>query len=367
MVNYDDYVKLTAVPPALLFCLTVIGFLPPICFSICFCCKGRTAKRLQLYCLLEMYKVTSFVFRDAIQKRELNLDENGREVVGVNQTVVRKLHVFILFNRTISRHLIPSVFPTITVFFACFFVVFWGTFLNVKSQNTCDSDMDCFPFDADLNRSLQNEPIMNCTDFDTNENVTIICYQLVFQPVYALGLVGGLLAFTQVSIKVLGHVLVWSFQPCHEGERGYCERYCFWSDSPQRDDDDIDSFLPDDLEEEGCCSRKPCYTQYKLHVKPHYNKVQYCCCSYCYPCFKIAVRVALVLVPLVIYITVLVTYHAVPSFINNIHRYLGYQIATLPFRAMFFAYILILWYFGFLSLMFVRTLHHSKHNNYQMF
>ena len=98
MRNYDEYEDLIMVPPLLIFGLAVIGFLPLICFLICFCCKGRTAKRLQLYCLLGMYKVISFVFRDAIQKREVNLDENGREVVGVNQTVVRKLHVFILFN-----------------------------------------------------------------------------------------------------------------------------------------------------------------------------------------------------------------------------------------------------------------------------
>ena len=123
--------------------------------------------------------------------------------------------------------------------------------MNVESQNTCDPDMDCFPFDTDLNWSLQNDPIVNCTDFDTSDNVTIICYQLVFKPVDALGLVGGLLAFTQVSIKLLGHVLVWSMQPCHEeGERSCCKRYCFWSDSPQRHDD-IDSFLLDDLEEGG--------------------------------------------------------------------------------------------------------------------
>ena len=208
---------------------------------------------------------------------------------------------------------------------------------------------------------------MNCTDFDTSDNVTIICYQLVFQPIDALGLVGGLLAFTQVSIKVLGRVLVWSIQPCsEEGERGHCKRYCFWSDSPQRHDD-IDLFLPNDLEEGGCCSHKLCYAQYKLHVKPHYNKVQYCCCSYCYSCFKIAVRFALVFVPLVIYTTVLVTYHAVPSIRNNIHKYLGYQTSTFSFYAMFIAYTLISGYFGSLFFMFVITLQCSKHVNCQMF
>ena len=66
------------------------------------------------------------------RKGNVNLDENGREVVGVNQTVVRKVHKFILFNLTISRHLIPSVFPAITVFFVCFLVVFWETFLNLR-------------------------------------------------------------------------------------------------------------------------------------------------------------------------------------------------------------------------------------------
>ena len=367
MVNYEDYVNLVVVPPFLFFWFAVIGFLPPICFCICSCCKGRTAKRLELYCLLGMYKVITFIFKNAIQKRKVNLDENGREVVGVNQTVVRKVHKFILFNRIISRLLIPFVFPSITVFFVCFLVAFWGTFLNVESQNTCDPDLDCFPFDTHFN-PLQNDPIVNCTDFNTSDNVAIICYQHMFKLVDALGLFGGLLTFTQVSIKLSGRVLVWSMQPCHEErERDCCKRYCFWSDSPQRHDD-IDLFLPDDLEAGGCCRRNPnCYT--KLHVNSHYNKVQYCCCSYCYPCFKIAVRVALVLGPFIIYIILIVAYFAVPSFRINANKYLGYQVAMLPIdvtfqNATFFVYTLILFYLGVLSFVFVVTLQCSKHNKY---
>ena len=280
---------------------------------------------------------------------------------------MRKVHKFILFNRIISRLLIPFVFPSITVFFVCFLVAFWGTFLNVESQNTCDPDLDCFPFDTHFN-PLQNDPIVNCTDFNTSDNVAIICYQHMFKLVDALGLFGGLLTFTQVSIKLSGHVLVWSMQPCREErERDCCKRYCFWSDSPQRHDD-IDLFLPDDLEAGGCCRRNPnCYT--KLHVNSHYNKVQYCCCSYCYPCFKIAVRVALVLGPFIIYIILIVAYFAVPSFRINANKYLGYQVAMLPIdvtfqNATFFVYTLILFYLGVLSFVFVVTLQCSKHNKY---
>ena len=366
-LNYEDYVNLVIVPPPLFFGFAVIGFLPPICFFICSCCKGRTAKRLELYCLLGMYKVITFTFRNAIQKREVNLDENGREVVGVNQTVVRKVHRFILFNRIISRLLIPFVFPSITALFVCFLVAFWGTFLNVESQNICDPDLDCFLFDTDMN-PLQNDPIVNCTDFNTGDNVAIICYQ--FNLVDALGLAGGLLTFTHISIKLLGRVLVWSMQPCcEEGEKDCCKRYCFWSDSPwpQRHDD-IDLFLPDDLEAGGCCRRNPnCYTNYKLHVNPdHYNKVQYYCCSYCYPCFKIAVRIALVLAPFIIFITRIVA-RTISFFRIN---YLDYQVAirllinATFLDATFLAYTLIFCYFGVLSLVFVVTLQCSKHNKY---
>ena len=235
----------------------------------------------------------------------------------------------------------------------CFLEAFWGTFLNVESQNTCDPDLDCFPFDTHFN-PLQNDPIVNCTDFNTSENVAIICYQHMFKLVDALGLFGGLLTFTQVSIKLSGRVLVWSMQPCREErERDCCKRYCFWSDSPQRHDD-IDLFLPDDLEAGGCCRRNPnCYT--KLHVNSHYNKVQYCCCSYCYPCFKIAVRVALVLGPLIICIILFVAYH------TNVPIIEMFQNTT------FFVYTLILFYLGLLSFVFVITLQCSKHNKYQTF
>ena len=154
-----------------------------------------------------------------------------------------------------------------------------------------------------------------------------------------------------------------------ERERDCCKRYCFWSDSPQRHDD-IDLFLPDDLEAGGCCRCKPiCYTNYKLHVNPHYNKVQHCCCSYCYPCFKIAVRVALVLGPLIIYIILFVAYYTIPSFRINANKYLGYQVAMLLIdvtfqNAIFFVYTLILFYLGVLSFVFVVTLQCSKHNKY---
>ena len=60
----------------------------------------------------------------------------------------------------------------------------------IDESYTCDPELDCFPFDANNNTNLQDDPIVNCTDFDISDNITIICYHFAFNFTDAGGLVG---------------------------------------------------------------------------------------------------------------------------------------------------------------------------------
>ena len=86
--------------------------------------------------------------------------------------------------------------------------------------------MDCFPFDADNNTNLQDNPVLNCTDSGMSDcNITIICYHFAFNFTGAAGVVGGLLSIIGSVFTVLRSVLIWFLD--HSGKQDKCHR-CYW-------------------------------------------------------------------------------------------------------------------------------------------
>lgn len=55
--------------------------------------------------------------------------------------------------------------------------LFWEVFL-LEESFICDPDLDCFPFDADNNTNLQDNPVLNCTDFGMSDHhLMSLCIQ----------------------------------------------------------------------------------------------------------------------------------------------------------------------------------------------
>lgn len=286
------YTLVDLLPPLIIGGVTVLlGVFSVMFVMISMFYKFSQGKRVRIPCLSGMYAAISVVFRDAIKKKNT---ENGP--------------VFVLWNRKLAPAFIPCLFLIIPGLFACFFLSFWDTFL-IENSYTCDPALDCFPIDAE-NDNLQNDPIVNCSDFDTSDNITILCYQFVFKFTAGTAFAGGLLSFTAIGIKLLGSLLVWSLNLDGKGKQ-------------MEEEDGIE-----------CCE----------------------CCNVCWPrcycCLKVTVLITLVFSPLLFSIVTIIIVIAVPFVRDALSdRQRGLQ---------FGAYYVIIFYIGILVPIFVALLRRSK-------
>ena len=287
--SYMVYQLADLVPPLVVGGVTVLlGFLSAMFVIIFMLCKLSQGKNVRIPCLFGMYAAISVVFRDAIKKKSTKTGP-----------------VFVLWDRKVSPMFIPALFIILPGLFACFITSFWGVFL-IENSYTCDPALDCFPIDAEQG-NLQNDPIVNCSDFNTNDNITILCYQFVFRFAAGTAFLGGLLAFTATLIKLLGSLLVWSLNL--DGKEMKVE-----------EEDKI-----------GCCS---------------------VCCHHCYSCLKSIVLATLIFSPSILTIVTLIAVIAVPF----VREALTDRQRTLQF----WAYYVTLFYIGGLVPGFILTLRRSK-------
>jgi len=297
---YNVYVLSNSLPPVVVFVVTspfafvfVISVFLYVIGKLAddFLRKHKTPK-LKIPCLSGMYAAVSVLFRDALKKK----------VVG-GETI------YLLFRRKINPLFILSFVPLVPGLFSCFFTTFWEVFLTEESF-TCDPGLDCFPFSVGNLSILQNDPIVNCSDFATNDNVTITCYQFVFRYAAATGLVGGLLTVTALGVKVVGGVLIWSM----------------------------------DLGEE--------------HTEKEEDETQECykcksCCRHCYAYLKLFVSFTLALLPILASIVASVIVLHVPLLRDAVF-------GTRERRVQFVSYIILSFYLGLLVPVLTMVLARSK-------
>ena len=209
--TYSDYTRADSILPIVVgVFLTLLGLLSWIGFLIYVIYKRHQREKVEVPYL--MYAGVSAIFKDAIKRKTV-----------ANETV------YVIMDRKISQIFIPALSFLIPSFMSCFFVSFWEVFL-IDNSYTCDPDLDCFPFDANNNTNLQDDPIANCTDFDISDNITIICYHFAFNFTDAAGLVGGLLSLIAFVFMLLVSVLYWSLGLAGEDEtaKKKCKYICCW-------------------------------------------------------------------------------------------------------------------------------------------
>ena len=80
---------------------------------------------------------------------------------------------------------------------------FWNTFLADTSVDQCDTLSDCFPIHRGTETPIQATPITDCDDFPTTENVSVLCFRVVYRYSEGLGEAGGFLFSMQVVTNIL--------------------------------------------------------------------------------------------------------------------------------------------------------------------
>lgn len=208
---YSVYKCWDHVPPiVVLVIVSLIGFLSVLFFIIYVKCNYYRREKVEAPIL--MYAAVSTIFRNAIKRKMVD-----------NQTV------YVIMDRKTSQWFIPALFLLIPGFISSVFTSFWEVFL-IDESYTCDPGLDCFPFDANNYTNLQDDPVVNCTDFDINDNITIICYHFAFNFTDAAGLVGGLLSLIAFVFMLLVSVLYWALDLAGEDKKAKkrCKYKCCW-------------------------------------------------------------------------------------------------------------------------------------------
>ena len=131
-----------------------------------------------------------------------------------------------LFGREVGIGAMWMTVLSAPIFLYAAFITFWGIFI-IDQSFACDPDRDCFAYNLTSGDILGKDPVDNCSDFDSMDNVTVICYHFVFQYAEGFGAAGGVIALAPaISKAYIGTVLFFLRLRCNCLSRG-CGN-CSW-------------------------------------------------------------------------------------------------------------------------------------------
>ena len=209
-LNWDLY------PILLIYGLGVaIAFLPLIydrvrkcCKSYCYCLR----KRKHLFEGL-MFKVSKVILLKEFELKQ----ENGKK-----EYFMRDQYIPTILMRSVLLLAFQAAVSTVTLATTTFWVVFL-----IEETFACDPGLDCFPFTDDGDR-IQDRPIVNCSDFESADNITIICYRFAFHYAEGFGAAGGVTFFSAFMITAYTSVMFFAAR-------------LIWPKNEVIDEDDYDS------------------------------------------------------------------------------------------------------------------------------
>lgn len=196
MTNLSNYQTLEKVDQgftigiAIILPVLFIILLPIIYLSACTCrCNSKVNS------LTVISVILNYTLKDALTKEE----EQKRD--GYKWLVVRR--------RMVSTRTKRIFFIWLWLIMGQVCIIL-ATLSLVETSSECDTSLDCFPFDNETNRALQEEPITDCSTFPPDGDVTIQCYEINLQFVEVLGWLGGTLTVTKYTINFCSSFFFWN-------------------------------------------------------------------------------------------------------------------------------------------------------------
>lgn len=150
---------------------------------------------------------------------KLILDFEDRESGGTIVATVRK--------RRVSVYVMFIFFLTAVFVMICCFMTFWAIFM-LDETFACDNGLDCFAFNKDSGDIVSDSPLgINCSEFESQDNITITCYAFVFRYAEGIGAAGGIIVFAAFILKAYAIAFFWALdsQP-GEGTWGQVHHCC---------------------------------------------------------------------------------------------------------------------------------------------
>lgn len=187
MANYDTYVLVTVLPPAIIIFTILLSS---------YCAWGISYLRFTIQKRRARQNVTTNV---VIEYPGLQYMYIAMQVVFGNRLHARRTQDRVkvrLFGEEMSPGAIPLIIQLIALALGLSLAVF-VTVLTVETGQVCNERWDCFPFDYTSQvRPLRTEPIQNCSLYQSN---SIVCFHFTIRLIDALSNSGGILALIVIG------------------------------------------------------------------------------------------------------------------------------------------------------------------------
>ncbi len=189
--SIHSYINWQTIPPVVvagMLCLFAVSL--TLTNTILKCCQLLCCKGTQFTPIAEDFTkgAVKLLFGDIF--KEVSLD--GKPVLT-------------MYNRKVTYFMAQPFFVATILVFAGGFALFWTVFL-IDESYACDPNLDCYPV---LRKGFVLLPISNCSEFQLQANVTILCYQFVFEFAEGIGAMGGLVTVVVLSVKLVTAILFW--------------------------------------------------------------------------------------------------------------------------------------------------------------
>ena len=116
--------------------------------------------------------------------------------------------VYLLYGVQVHLFVLQYLFIVLLTIISVCVLSFWNTFLAETSLDQCDTFSDCFPILRGSQTPIQITPITDCDNFPVTENVTVLCFKVVYRYSEGLGEAGGFLFSMQVVSNILIYAVV---------------------------------------------------------------------------------------------------------------------------------------------------------------
>ena len=219
-------------------------FLVGFCFLLCYlslCCKDvsdqdssgknepcangpkgtkkkgcwKTCKSICAYLRLLFLKVGNLVARLLLggklgllreTKKTVKEDKFEREVMYINELLISD-----------KSHLLHFMLGLKFLVFLAFCLATGADIFFVQSKLTCDASLDCYKLDTNYNEF----PLTDCTEALNSENITAVCYELVFDLSGAVSAMGGLVTISLIETAIIAYLSIAIYQKCFQ-ESNWC-------------------------------------------------------------------------------------------------------------------------------------------------
>lgn len=206
--DYHYYYRWTfTIPVSLLASIVTFGLITPCIVWLSSCCIKKCC-RSGLADHTAVFYLRNFIRDILIRASKYFLLEFDYSVdTKDHNEPYKSCYSYTMYGAIVEFYVLQCFFIVFVTLVLVSFILFWNTFTSNVFIG-CDPHLDRFPLHTNNETPISTDPLQNCSNYSGNENVTVLCFQLVYRYSEGIGEAGGFLFIMQVIANLLIYIAV---------------------------------------------------------------------------------------------------------------------------------------------------------------